>query len=338
MNRKFFGILGCIFVVGALLCGIGFVFNGNKPFSVSFYKDSYNNKQVSDGEVVTGTIDLEDFDNINFDVSSIDVIVVPGNESKLEYSVFKEYVPEVSYSGKTLNVKQPSVNVSFNFTFDIATKIYYKLTVPSDKKYDEILIDASSAEISIENIEGDVCKVVTSSGDADIKNCKFNEINREASSGGTLFDTISVKTLYSQASSGDIEVKNMAADEVEASTTSGNIEIFDLTCLNLNTEASSGNIEVEKISVDKVETETTSGNNKFKFEKVNSVFAKASSGNVTLYLTGNEDEYDFDLSASSGNIECGKLSLEKKYKTEKGTGRMVDVSTTSGDINLSFAK
>ena len=149
------------------------------------------------------------------------------------------------------------------------------------------------------------------------------EINAKSSSGDIMTDHVNISGKL-HASSGDILISNsevscdsVKADKVEIDVSSGDIELLRVFADDLKCETSSGDITIN---------ETEAGD----FD------AHASSGEITVSLIGDEDDYSYELKATSGDIKFNGQKIEDKYEKDNGTDNKIKIKTSSGDIDITI--
>ena len=113
-----------------------------------------------------------------------------------------------------------------------------------------------------------------------------------------------------RASSGDITISDFDG-EVEVEATSGDIDLRGGTG-SMSIRTTSGNIEGNDIRL--------TGN----------AYFKASSGDVEIDFENDVSELSFDLTATSGSLDAGNKSGEKKLYIDRGNLKVIGV-TSSGD-------
>ncbi len=261
---------------------------------------SRNTVKEGGDKMVSGTVDLDDFDSVMIDVSSMDTIIERGNGYRLEYMTYAEFVPETSVKKGHLTVKQPSNTSFMMFDFRFLSdkeRQYYKLTVPSDCKELEVELDSSSGKFTAEgvNING---KLDLSSGGISIRGSKGDELDIHASSGTVDLNGIEYEELKMKLSSGDFKVSDSRIEKI-------------------TTDMSSGSTTLEDVEAEKVDMES-------------------SSGKITLDLIGKEDDYSFDIDTSSGEIKIGDKELDDHYETEGNKSKSIKVDASSGDVTVNF--
>lgn len=297
---------------GIIIALIGRAFSGNvhsETFSISF------------GDTITVTADdcinekseLKEFSSLHIDATMVDIEIVKGDKYELEVNVPEELIPEVTEEGGKLYIKQPkNENIAMNV---VNAKLYYKITVPNDDVIDtEIVVTSGDVAVKDVNLEG---MIQQTSGDSSISGVKSEKLVLEATSGSALIQDAEVDIIEAGRTSGDAKLCGVKSSKLDINATSGEIEIDDSDISDVTAEVTAGDIEAERLTVDNF---TVGG----------------TSAEVDLQLVGNVEDYDFDISTTSGDIEVGGTSSEHSYKTSGGKDKKINISTTSGDVEIKF--
>lgn len=206
-------------------------------------------------------------------------------------------------------------------------------------------LNLSESKIELTLVEGVILDIDNSSGDIYVSDLTAADSKIEASSGD-----ISLKRLRAnlevETSSGDITIDDLEG-ELEMESTSGDQRIYNTTS-NIDTRASSGDITLSNFNGD-VEIEATSGDVDIKggtgvldirttsgniegrdVELTGNANLRATSGDIEMDFTNDTEDLSFDLTASSGSLDVGNKSGEKKLYIDRGGYKVVGV-TSSGD-------
>lgn len=243
-------------------------------------------------QIESGTIELEEFDKLDIDVSSYDVILKRGDRFSIEYKAAKGRVPVVSQKEDKVSVTQPTkLSISINpgvVTGDTG----YTITVPDDRI---IKLDVASVSGDIMtdhvNIAGEVDTI---SGDVFITDTQGGKLEIETTSGEISTDKISNEKSIFNSTSGDITLMRINSDDISCDTTSGDItvnnsEATDITCTS-------------------------------------------TSGEVVIELIGEPDDFSYDIGSTSGDITVNDESVEEEHKKDNDKGGRIVVNTMSSDI------
>lgn len=257
-------------------------------------------QKKSKGAIITDTVDLTEFKRIDLDVSSINAYIEPGDGYKLEYRAYKDNLPEIQEHNGKLVVKQPTHFrvrfIMFSNMFDNDEE-FYKITVPKNSGLIDVDLNASSGRISVGNVDING-RIDISSGNIDLEN-------------------ITSEKLRLDATSGDIDIKNVELDELSVDITSGNLDASRCTTDELECKLTSGRMDFEELKVNKVDFDMTSGD-------------------ADLEIVGKEDDYSYDLDATSGSFKLNGKRINDSYKTDGSKDKEIKAEMTSGSMSISF--
>ncbi len=195
--------------------------------------------------------------------------------------------------------------------------IYLKYEIKLPKNYNAY-ISTAGGDIKLYDVKGEL-RLETSGGDVFVKGT--NGKNSISTSGGDIISENSQGTLDVSTSGGDIRVKSFDGD-VSASTSGGDIVLMGKNG-KINASTSGGDVSLDLISDmnEGIELSTTGGDIQV---RVPGNFA----ANVDLSTTGGDVECDIPLTSK------GKISASRIRGEINGGGKMLDCSTTGGDIHL----
>lgn len=179
--------------------------------------------------------------------------------------------------------------------------------------------------------------IEASSADVNINDCTFSSLDVETSSGNIVIDKITGKNLDVESSSGEINVSNaIVMEEISSETSSGSTELNMIFANKVEVETTSGSINVDKVNAPIVETESSSGSIKMESVTTESIDLKSSSGSINIDLL---DCARLNAKASSGSItiKLNGLGLNTlDYSQGSGKLNMGDVIVGSGKVNATI--
>lgn len=171
----------------------------------------------------------------------------------------------------------------------------------------DLIFGTSSGDLIIKEHKGQL-EGVSSSGDQQFWDIQ-GDIKTKASSGDVSFSRIH-GNINSGTTSGDVDFKEVKGD---VSNVSSSGEIYLRNCEgSFSLRATSGDIDGKGITL-----------------RENSRF-KTSSGDITMDFSNDLETISFDLVASSGDLQIGNRSAEKRMKKQSGEISVNGVSS-SGD-------
>ena len=320
-------------VLGIAIIGLGKALGGRGK-GVSFFKKTEATQIITSDSIVQDVAYITEFDKLEIDCSSVDIIIEEGDDFGLEYRVYDYQKPEIAQSSDMLRIKQPKHDYSFNIGVSLdMSGIYYKLTIPKGTSV-KVDLGSTSGSIRISNV--DVYGSVTStSGSIKLNDINSKDLNVASTSGGVSLENLEADVLEVKSTSGSFSASNVKADEIKQSSTSGSAHIDKLSADKVSFATTSGSIKAEDAEVGSITAKSSSGSIRFVLEKVHEISCKATSGGVKLTLPGSESDYDYSLECTSGSIKVGGAKMSHEYETNR-SGKKVQVSTTSGSINIEF--
>lgn len=231
----------------------------------------------------------------------------------------------------------------FEFDTEISGSTLLVKVIKNDRSWRGWNLNESKIELTIK--EGVRLDIENSSGDVYVTGLDAEDSEIEATSGDITLKRI-IANLEVETSSGDIDINGLVG-ELEMESTSGDQQIYN-TEGNIDTRASSGDITISDFNGD-LELEATSGDVELRggigvvavqtssgnidgndIELTGNAYFKAGSGDVEIEFVNNIEDLSFDLTATSGNLDVGRRSGEKKLYIDRGGYKVVGV-TSSGN-------
>lgn len=280
----------------------------------------------SQNTLAKAELEAENVDEVRIEGSFVDVYVNKGEK--------------VYFKGKITGSGDEG---DYRFETDIVGKtLVIRVDRQRDKSWRNYRITESRIDLTI--IDGVKLDIDNSSGDVNVANLRASTSKIEASSGDITLRSI-IANLEVETSSGDIDIDGLTGDS-EIESTSGDQDIFntkgnietrassgDITISGFNgkieVQATSGDIEIRK-GVGAIRARTSSGNiDGYAIEANDNCYFDATSGDVEIDFSNDLDDMSFDLTATSGDLEVGNRSGEKRLVIERG-GIKVIGTTSSG--------
>ena len=236
---------------------------------------------------------------------------------------------EVRYRKSGSKLKIEVVGESMNgWNFGNQHQGYISLTGPEDIK---INMTNNSGSLEVMNVTHRVIDLKVNSGSIKAIGLEVDKINLTASSGSIKGEGLTGDVI-AQVNSGNITITDVEGN-VEAKTSSGSLKLEDIQGL-VTAKANSGSMKF--IGVKELgELTVTSGSIKAESSGLgrNSAF-NANSGSITIQTTSNLEDFNFDLSANSGNVKVGDDSSSKKLDIDNGVTETVRGKVSSGSIRI----
>jgi hypothetical protein len=283
----------------------------------------------------------------------LEVFVTPNNNENLSKEEIKQrldeyYTINISTDNHQLvaTVRQKnSINMNWKNAVNVSFKAYVPVNVNTELETSGGGVSLSNLNgaqtfktsgggISVDNVKGKM-KGRGSGGGIDVNNSS-NDIDLETS-GGSIHAKGCTGTVRLHTSGGSIQLKDLDGN-IEAETSGGSIDADNIKG-ELDAGTSGGSIKLTNLFC-KVEAETSGGGIDADIkETTQGVKLRNSGGDISLQLPANKG-FDLDLNAHKINAELTNFngstdehSIEGKLN---GGGPLIDVHTTSGNINVRF--
>lgn len=325
-------VAAIVLVAGLVIMGIAFTITGGL-FSFSWglgggpqiehfgffdtpWSEDHRNEQTKSGQ--QGSEELSEFDSVDIGVVSANVTLIPSDEFKLEYRLssneeIKAF--EVKNDGTLVFKTKSKFMLSFfSFNADNFVKIYYK----TGTSFDKLELATTSGEITVPDVTAKTTSLISTSGNIEAEHISGDSATLSTISGSLLLNSGELKSRIETSSvSGNTSLNSLKGTaKLDASTTSGDIDITDCD------------------GIGKADSSTVSGriylSGGFDEASFNST-----SGDIKLLPTHPLDSYKIKTSTVSGTCSVNNDNFKNTY----GNGdNLIDCSTVSGDIDLSFGK
>ncbi len=146
------------------------------------------------------------------------------------------------------------------------------------------------------------------------------EIDVEVDAGTAVIESLSGNEVELSVNAGGMEVRDVTAEEFSANTGAGSLTVGNFTAENADLEASAGSLELEGRIGRNADIE-------------------CGAGSVNLRLEGAEEDYDYDLECSMGeiNLNGNTYSGLSSERTVRNGGRgVMDIECSVGSIEIKF--
>jgi lia operon protein LiaG len=220
-----------------------------------------------------------------------------------------------------------SHKVSNNNNWNNKTKGYIKISGPESMNLD---IKGGSGKIAVENVAASETLLSVGSGSLYAGNID-GDIYASAGSGSIELSNIN-GNVKGKIGSGSAKIQEVKGS-LEYSSGSGGISAFSIDG-TVHVSLTSGNAKLEDIT-ELGDLKITSGN----FNATNaglggSTRITGTSGNFRIQTFSNLQDFNYDLSATSGNITVGNSRSGRNLIIDNGADKSVKGSITSGNISI----
>lgn len=127
--------------------------------------------------------------------------------------------------------------------------------------------------------------------------------------------------------------------DTSISVGAGNVEMDKLSTASLNAEVGAGNLLLKDVVAAEVKLSVGAGNITFNGEVNKALEAEATAGMLGITLSGDVEDFNYDVSRVAGVIEIGDTSLkdtELSTTIDNGASKTASLKCAVGKIELSF--
>jgi len=267
-------------------------------------------------EVSGGSLDIEYLGNSGNEVS-VDAFLESTNHDQDIVFVTMGNVLKISH--KVNNTKSNWGNVR--------TKGYIKVRGPQSIELD---MKGGSGSINVENVTGDITNLTVGSGSIKGSNINGNVLAK-AGSGSIKLSQIN-GDVEGKIGSGSAEIKDVAGS-LSYSSGSGGVKAYEIRG-QVNISLTSGNAKLDNIA-ELGDLKLTSGNLDAKNAGLGpNTRINGTSGNFKIQTSSNIRDFNYSLSATSGNITVGNSRGGRNLSIDNGASNSIKGSITSGNISI----
>lgn len=235
--------------------------------------------------------------------------------------------PPIEQSGNTIRIgreldreRERDISISYDVTVPAQTKLH-AASGSGDVTAEGVNgpADANSGSGTIELTDiGSDSSVRTGSGDINLK--AIHGITKASSGSGTIRATGIGGAMTASTGSGDIRIEQNASGDVDVETGSGSVEIHGVKG-GVHATSGSGNVSAEGSPTGEWKMRTGSGDVTVQFPKEAAFEVAAHTGSGSI-------------NSAHGMTVQGKISPHELHGKVNGGGVLVDLSTSSGSIEI----
>lgn len=139
---------------------------------------------------------------------------------------------------------------------------------------------------------------------------------------------------------GIIYVESMEAGKLELEVGAGKLDMNMVIADSVEVSVGAGEVTLDQMNVNRLELEVSMGNVSASGTVIGNIDAECSMGNIDLYLTGFQEEFNYQLECMAGNIELdgqnyGK-GITQTQKINNGADKRIDLECSMGNISVNF--
>lgn len=214
-----------------------------------------------------------------------------------------------------------------NYNWNTKNKGYIRITGPASIALD---LKSGSGSMKVANVSNESTSMKVSSGSISATDIK-GDLSIRASSGSLKIDGVQ-GNVVAGVTSGSAEILNVKG-KVDYESTSGSLTADQISG-ELSVALTSGNAKLTNIGT-LGSLKFTSGNIRAENSGLGpNTRLNGTSGNFRIQTPSNLKDFNFSLSASSGNLKVGGTNTGKNLEIDNGASSWVRGSVSSGNITI----
>lgn len=288
-------ISGCLVLAGGIMMTAGVALGGRPGFVIT--RNGIRSEEKEGNFIEKEEENLKDISSLDLKSWAGDIEIVESDKLKVEYGYWEDYTDpqfEIKDGKMTLKLSENRVyhqtvfsGVYFGGTWGGRSKQdYIKLYIPSNMKFEEILIDSKYndlhmnvgetklltlksdySEISLDGVKAGATDISNSYGELQAKNCSFQTTDLNMDYGNArLSDSETGETIIA-AKYGELYLTSIKAGSLKVGADYGTIKIKDVQSTNnkkelelLEVSADYGDLEMGKVNAGTFNLNAKSGN------------------------------------------------------------------------------
>lgn len=138
---------------------------------------------------------------------------------------------------------------------------------------------------------------------------------------------------------GYVQLEELYAKKASFEVGAGEIDISYAEMSKMDISVGAGSVIVADMAVDELDAEIGMGSFQAEGDITRKADIECSMGYVSLYLNGEESDFNYKLDGSMGNIEIGGMSFSgfgQEKKIENGASKDIEVECSMGNISILF--
>jgi lia operon protein LiaG len=318
---------------GLILAILGFILGASR----SLYLDRAGVHIYGNGSIHIIEHDLTSFKNIDIDAGFTDVEFVSSDTYGIEIkSDNARWDRLLENDTLTISLVRNSRVQIMNFNFLPIVRNYVKIFIPNDSVLGTITVKTSSGDVNLRDIRAESIDINSTTGNIRLYGISSNYLQTSSTSGNIIGSVLQANSFIHNTRTGDGRLQVMNVERFSAESTSGDLTITGSDLVMASITARTGNIIGNDILLLNANVQTTSGDIRLNGEFLGEMEIQARTGDVRVSTSGERNDYSYTLSSRTGTIRLDGERFSNEITSRPTQERHIAITTTSGDINLSF--
>ena len=151
---------------------------------------------------------------------------------------------------------------------------------------------------------------------------------------GTSMDEVDI-----EVGAGVMEIVSLKAKEIDALIGAGELRIDQAQIQDFSAEVGAGRVEAYNMDVEEASLTLSMGECIYEGAISGNLDIECDMGNMEIFLSGHEDDYNYEIECGAGNVEIGGESyaaLVSERHINNGCHRDIEVECNMGNIEIQF--
>lgn len=151
---------------------------------------------------------------------------------------------------------------------------------------------------------------------------------------GTSMDEVDI-----EVGAGVMEIVSLKAKEIDALIGAGELRIDQAQIQDFSAEVGAGRVEAYNMDVEEASLTLSMGECIYEGAISGNLDIECDMGNMEIFLSGHEDDYNYEIECGAGNVEIGGESyaaLASERHINNGCHRDIEVECNMGNIEIQF--
>lgn len=278
---------------------------------------------------------IGDITNIQIENGNVDIKVIEGDTFYVKGENLEEDSYTFSQDGDTLIIKTDKHNFEFFHIGLFEEPATITLMVPKNMQFDTIAIKNGSGDFhATKELNTKQCSITAGSGDVQLESVIADSFDVSTGSGDFEVNNVTTNTIDASVGSGDADFGYIESDKVTVNVGSGDFTFKSLEARDCSLDLGSGDVEGKNVKVMNMTADNGSGDINMQGELTGVSKFECGSGDIELDLSGNIDEYSFNIDGD--DIKVNGETYSKRYKSDTTLDKQLNLKAGSGDIDVSI--
>ena len=166
---------------------------------------------------------------------------------------------------------------------------------------------------------------------------EFEIVHLNNATGEIALEGLKAKSLDIKQAAGSVTIKNSVFDQMKISNVTGDINLTDVKAENVDADCQAGSIKATGLESNGLKLNLTTGDARISGNFLGNNDINLVTGSVHLTVDGNERDFNRDINVTIGDVKVNGVNSGRGQINMAAVNNL-KISTTTGDINITFTK